>query len=133
MNFSGGGAWLGDKVLCLKCMSKLSPGLVGMAPDANHSPRFLPSQRNSQMRSIGPGKMRTNCTVCSSGRVAKSFIASSFDLSHVHAIKRGILGKEIGALWKFATQSGLDQVQHGVPAHHGLVLHGFGDGAVDQS
>src|SRR6266404_5835241 len=116
MNFSGGGAWCGESVLCLKCISKLSPGLVGMSPEANHSPRFLPSHRYSQMRSMGPGRTRTNSMVCASICLAKLSIPSSFELGHVHAIQRGVLGEEVAAFGKGAAQPGFDQIQHGVPA-----------------
>src|SRR6185437_9332720 len=78
MNFSGGGAWLGDRVLCLKRMVKGWPTFSGRSPEANHSPRFLSSAMKSQMRSIGPGRIRTNSTVCGSGRVAKSSMVHLF-------------------------------------------------------
>src|SRR6185369_6477062 len=111
MNCSGGGAWWGDKVLCLKCISKLSPGLVGMSPEANHSPRFLPSHKYSQMRSIGPGRMRTNCTVCSSGRVAKLSIPSPLEGIELDAIQFRIAGHDLGAVREFAFQSRSDHVE----------------------
>ena len=41
---SGGGALLGDNSRCLKRISKVSPTLAGMAPEANHWPRLSPSQ-----------------------------------------------------------------------------------------